>query len=447
MKTIVEPKEKVAKILGTQRLHTEATYRLMRYVIQTECDKGVLLHNVITGQLVLLGTDEAAALVALPASMDQLAPTDMSELVAAYYLVPMDYDERSIVDKLRMLMRHLFTPKGINSYTILTTTNCNAHCFYCYQAGYKHVDLSEEMAHDLVEYMMAHKTEGPVRLHWFGGEPLVGTARIEQICGELKRRGVEYESSMISNGYLFTEELAKKAVCEWHLKRIQITLDGTEDVYNSVKRFQTHADESPYQRVLRNIAALQNNGVRVSIRLNLDQHNAENLGTLIDELAERFKDCDKLHVYVYPLFDGEGFAPIQHDDQQLIELRKLCYDLNRRISLCGIASESTKLVSLKSNCCMADNPGSVVIYPDGRFFRCEHTAPGDEYGSLSQGVTNQKNYDKYREYVVHDECEQCVLYPSCIHSAGCYGSGNLDSNHCKTKLEKAVRRIKVVATT
>lgn len=71
-----------------------------------------------------------------------------------------------------------------------------------------------------------------MRLAWFGGEPLYNAQVIDLICNDLVERGIGYESSMISNGFLFDEKLIKRAAELWRLRQIQITLDGTEGVYN-----------------------------------------------------------------------------------------------------------------------------------------------------------------------------------------------------------------------
>lgn len=125
-----------------------------------------------------------------------------------------------------------------------------------------------------MHYVLAQPVDGgeKVGIQWFGGEPLFNKAVIDIICNDLTAKGVEYHSTMISNGYLFDDATVKQAVELWKLKRIQITLDGP----------------SSYQVVLANIERLLDAGVSVGIRLNMDNHNAENLMLLADELHERF---------------------------------------------------------------------------------------------------------------------------------------------------------------
>ena len=100
MKTIVEGNAQVKKLLGKQK-PKDTVYRLMNYMLRTECEDGVLLHNTITGQLSILSPEEAGILNKLP--MDRT--NEMTSLIEDYYLVPLGYDEQATVDSLRQIMK------------------------------------------------------------------------------------------------------------------------------------------------------------------------------------------------------------------------------------------------------------------------------------------------------------------------------------------------------
>ncbi|MEI3172875.1 MAG: radical SAM protein [Lachnospiraceae bacterium] len=128
-------------------------------------------------------------------------------------------------------------PEHITSYTIFTTTDCNARCFYCYEMGRSRIPMSDETAHKAAAYIAAHCGGEKVHLHWFGGEPLFNKQVIDIICTDLAEKGIVYESMIISNGYLFDGATVEQAVSHWKLKNVQITLDGTEEIYNRSKAF------------------------------------------------------------------------------------------------------------------------------------------------------------------------------------------------------------------
>lgn len=61
--------------------------------------------------------------------------------------------------------------------------------------------------------------------------------------------------------YLFDGATVEQAVSHWKLKSVQITLDGTEEIYNRSKAFIYKDGKSPYQVVLANIQRLLDAGV------------------------------------------------------------------------------------------------------------------------------------------------------------------------------------------
>jgi radical SAM protein with 4Fe4S-binding SPASM domain len=397
------------------------------------CEKyedGVLLHNCITGCTVFLSRIESEFLNTMPTGyLEEITP-----LIERYFLVPVDYDEKATVDTLRKMMCRLFTPKGINGYTIMTTTNCNARCFYCYQANYRHINMTKETAEHLVKYMVEHKGTDALRLQWFGGEPLVGIARIDQISEELQNLNIEFTSSMISNGYLFTEEIVRRAKESWKLKNIQITLDGTEEIYNRTKAYVTE-DGNPYKRVLRNISLLLEQGIHVGVRLNLDQHNGEDLHKLIGEIDRLIPDKKNLNVYAHVVYENEGYAPIARNEVDNEDLYRRQFDLNKAIFEAGLCSRYySSLPSLKYRSCMADNPRSVIVYPDGSLYNCEHTAEGDSFGHIDSDDRDESVLARFMVPSDLEICPDCPLYPSCLILKECEGLKSRNAITCKYEI-------------
>lgn len=425
MTTIVEGKAEVTKILGKQRLK-DTTYRLMKYTLCTSCEDGILLHNAITGQMVLLNSEESSILNRLPVVYTE----SLASLIEDGFLVPVSYDEKFMVDNLRNLLKRLFTPEGINSYTILTTTNCNARCFYCYQANYPHINMTEEMAGNLLDFMISHKSNDLLHIQWFGGEPLVGIARIDQISKGLIERKIEFTSSMISNGYLFSKDIVERAIGIWKLKNIQITLDGTEEIYNKTKAYVGVA-ENPFKRVLKNINLLLDNNVRVGIRLNLDQHNFEDLLRLVTEISELIRRKELLNVYAHVVYENEGYAPIKRDRKESDELYSQQLQINKMIVESGLSRMHLVLPALRYRSCMADNPRSMVVYPDGRLFKCEHTIVGEEFGHIDSSEIDKLKIAKYSVPSDMKKCNSCPLYPSCYILKECDGLKDRKPSVCR----------------
>ena len=289
MKTIVPAKENIAKLWGHPKPKADVQYRPMKYLLKTQIEDGMLVHNVVTGQMIALTCEEALQF------NNHSGAHVISEMVSGHFLVPIDFDEHQQVFNLREILRKFDSSKKypITQYVILPTTGCNARCYYCFEQGTKVLTMSKETAIETVDYIDRSCGEGrSVKIVWFGGEPTVAANRIDDISRGLKDRGISYSSSIITNGYLFDEQLADKAKSLWNLHTAQISVDGTEENYNRIKSY-VYVGSNPYQRVLKNIGLLLDREVHVSLRMNFDRSNYTDFPKLLEEIIVRYSEEEK----------------------------------------------------------------------------------------------------------------------------------------------------------
>lgn len=384
MQTILPPSGNTIKILGKAR-SAEHGLRWMHYVLAQPVEGGVLVFHTLTRALLLLTPEEYAA------------PDNLPELRDGWFRVPQEMDDMKYADQVRFIRRTMWKePEHITSYTIFTTTDCNARCFYCYEMGRSRIPMSAETAHKAAAYIAAHCGGEKVHLHWFGGEPLFNKQVIDIICTDLTEKGIVYESMMISNGYLFDGATVEQAVSHWKLKSVQITLDGTEEIYNRSKAFIYKDGQSPYQVVLANIQRLLDAGVSVHIRLNMDEHNADNLMELADELHERFGGKGKFSVYSHTLFEFAGSKTHIRAQEERRQLYQKQQRLRKKLDDCGIGASYYLRQKLRIRQCMADSGGSLTILPNGELGLCEHYSEDNFVGSLD-GFFKQPVY--YADYI------------------------------------------------
>lgn len=395
----------------------------MKYIIKIEVKDGLLLHNVITGQLLYLTEAEKSILYELPLKPEE----KIGQLISWYYLVPEDFDEYKFVNGYRKVLQQLEKnkEKPITKFTIFPTTCCNAHCFYCFESEYKKINMDAVTAGKVVDYIEQNSRNNKIRISWFGGEPTVAIPCIDSICNGLETRGIDFVSGMVSNGYLFTEQIVKKAVNNWKLKKIQITLDGTEEVYNKTKNYNVAG--SAYKRVLNNISLLLESGIQVSVLLNLDYYNSDDLYKLIDELAKRFRKYDNFRVVSHVLFNDEGYVKVHHTEREEEELVRRNYDLIDYLEKLGLqgngigsARKRRNLPKLQYTHCMTNDAGAIVIAPNGNLHRCEHipnklTSPI----SIDSGTANKLEMDEWFLPAEEAICHDCSLYPSCFVPSKC----------------------------
>lgn len=333
----------------------------------------------------------------------------------------MSTDDKSSADLVRLVLESLHQrPEHVTTYHVFTTMDCNARCFYCYEKDRARPTMSVGTAHKTADYIVRHCGGNKVRLAWFGGEPLYNAQVIDLICNDLVERGIGYESSMISNGFLFDEKLIKRAAELWRLRQIQITLDGTEGVYNAVKRYVDAGEKSPYQVVLANIRGLLDAGVRVTVRLNVSRANAKNLLALVDDLEARFAGARLLSVYCAMTneFDGIDIVPMGEDTTK--ELFWSIKNLDLRLERAGLLERRGIKAKIPMTQCMADSGGSLTVLPDGHLGLCEHYSEDNFVGSIDSDELDESVVQSFRERVeTMPRCATCFEYPTCIRLRKC----------------------------
>lgn len=424
MTTLLPAASLVDKVVGKQKRKENQSYRLMTYVIQCPVEDGVLLYHTLTCCLVLLTQEEYEHI------------DEHQELIDLWFLVPQNHDDRKLCHQIRQ-MAGLFKPsaKHITAYTILTTTGCNARCFYCYEKGTKPITMTAETASKVSQYILAHRGEEKVKLSWFGGEPLYNAQVIDLICRELKEHDVPFRSKMISNGYLFDEEMVRRAKELWQLRQVQITLDGREQTYNRVKRY-IYENVNAFERVLKNIELLTAADIRVIVRLNVDKHNIDEMAQLIVFLHERYGENKNLAVYSHELFAERT----PEDNAALYEQRM---QLEQQMADCGYNHQRWLQKDLKLNCCMADNDQSVIISPDGHLGKCEHFIDSEFFGHIDSEERDEAILRKFKERPEDIEaCNDCPCYPQCFRLKMCPNGCNCTPERQKEQIHNIKEAMK-----
>jgi radical SAM protein with 4Fe4S-binding SPASM domain len=376
----------------------------MTYVVQQPVADGLLLYNTLTCSLLLLTPDEAADIMT------------QQELIDRWFMVPQEHDDRELCRQIRQ-MAALLKPvvKAVTNYVILPTTGCNARCFYCYEKGTKPVTMTAETASKVVRYIMDHRGDEKVGLRWFGGEPLVNTKVIDQICMELSRQGVPFYSDMVSNGYLFDVDMVQRAKDLWQLEWVQITLDGTEQTYNRVKDY-VYQGVNTFERVLENIGLLTAAGIQVRIRLNVDKYNIKEMAELVELLHQCFGNNQHLVIYSHELH-GERTP---EDNAELFAQRM---ELQQQIEACGYGDQQLLRLQrdIQEHGCMANTDFGVLISPDGHLGKCQHIIDSEFFGHIDSEERDEAILRKFKERRSDIEaCATCFYYPQCSFLVMCH---------------------------
>ncbi len=382
--------------------------RQCRYVVVSEIDNGLLLWNTLTLGLVWINN-----LSVKDWTDNHLDSNLISLLRSQWFYVPVFFNEPLFLKHL--LCQYKKVQAKRTKYTILTTLYCNANCAYCYErhGDFIRKSMTDSIAHKVAKFVNDTRKGNKIKLEWIGGEPLLNPNAIDLICGDLRNYEINFESSLVSNGLLLNEDLINQALNRWNLKSIQITIDGTEKVYNDTKNYSGDI-ANPFNNILNNIAEIFKANIYLSIRLNLSYTNVHDLERLIWLLIKSFPDKSQYLIYV-SLLEQE-----MHCDNQ----EKLRQNLSNWIYLNKILSDEGFIQwPLDSNWpinkCIADNENCHVISPVGNLYRCEEISATDVIGHIDTGITNSKKVAKWKITNKTCECDDCLINPVCLNLLNC----------------------------
>lgn len=422
MQIIQAAHESVVKTVGHQQINADVAVRPLQFVFTWKVDDGVLYYNLLTREMVLLTPEEAAKAATLP------------PLREGWFFVPEAFDDRVFADQVRALFQLTRRQdKAITTYYIYTTSDCNARCYYCFERGIVKFPMSVATAEKTAQYIHDHAEGKEVLLWWFGGEPLYNVGVIDLICRRLTEMGVKFHSKMITNGYLFDAEMVRRAVSNWHLRRAQITLDGTEKVYNRSKHY-IYQGVNAFERVLKNIELLLEANFSVHIRLNLSLKNGEDLLALSEILHDRYGVRKNLMVYCHALFDktGKATAYTTDDYRQLYEQKKGLEKKLREYRLDGGVPILDKVLEI--NHCISDNPNAITILQSGQIVKCNNYFNSHFIGDLDSTSFDAKELQYYAaERPRIAACKTCGHFPDCHVPACCPSADPCTPWHRKEK--------------
>jgi len=294
--------------------------------------------------------------------------------------------------------RGLLTVAPDDTYwlTVLTSTDCNLGCGYCFQnisqdpAGgnrpprIAHARLTSDTITSVLGFadrQMAGSGLQKLSILLFGGEPLLNPRG----CLELLSRAASHSlrsAWMISNATLLTPVLARQ-LAELGLRSIQVTFDGDRDVHDRIRVRRSHG--GTFDMIVRNIArASESTPIRWILRVNTSHHNHDGIDALVERLATSV-DPSRCSIYFTRVGDvGIGYA---NDLLHTGGLAASFIRWQRRAIDLGFTVRRPRAHVPCATCGSGDGRGGGVVNADGSVASCWETAgkPGWEVGSITNG--------------------------------------------------------------
>lgn len=349
----------------------------------------------------------------------------IGEMLRCGFIVRDDVDELAIYGDLVEREKHRANSLKL---VIAPTLDCNFSCPYCFETR-KNIDMPRDIQEAITLYARKNLEGGNVRAFsvvWYGGEPLLSKDIISQMSesfmGICREFGVRYSASIITNGYLVDDDTAK-LLKGCGVSFAQVTLDGRPEIHNSRRVLRGSNAEGTYARIIEGVKFLIASGIQVAVRMNIDRDNAHEIEDNIAMLAEKIPDKKSLlfspgHVVNYEK-DSPACLTKQEYSATILECMKYCAKYNLPFS------QKSSLPKLRASYCTATQPGSFVIDPEGRVYKCwndigiHEYSIGDINGLIDGGLRDEFLRSEWGSYsqMNYDVCRECSLLPVC--AGGC----------------------------
>lgn len=298
-------------------------------------------------------------------------------------------------------------PHHLYSMTVLTSTDCNLGCGYCFQntgqdpsggnrpPRIRHVRLTSEHITTILDFagrQMAAAELDKLSILLFGGEPLLNPRG----CVELLTRAADYglaSAWMISNLTLLTPTLAK-SLWDAKLRFIQVTFDGDKPDHDRIR--VRRSSGGTFDTIVDNIVrASEATPLTWALRINVSHRNHGGIATLLSRLADTV-DTARCTVSFDQIRDmGVGYG---NDLDYTRNLSASFVSWQRQALELGFKVPRPQANLPCRTCGYGDGRFGAVVNADGTLASCWETAgkPGWEVGTASTGyLPSEQTRDRW----------------------------------------------------
>ena len=390
-------------------------------VIPTESEGEYLLANMMSGAVSAI--DEELKTLLENGDITALDSSTIHTLCRLGVVISDDTDEdRTFKVEFE---RRKYAVNSLN-FALITTYSCNLACQYCYQGkgNLFHGTMTEDTRNRAISFIgNKMETVHPkvLSLALYGGEPLLdfqNALSIMEFSHKIaEENDVTFFCVLITNGTLVTP-FAAEALSKYNTKHVQITLDGPKSIHDKRRIYKKGG--GTFEDILKSVHILEDSGLSVYFRINVDEETRPHLGELFDELREE----GLAHVEVYcsrvaPSQAGHAYSRcIARKDflTVLAEFRHLA-------ELKGQPAIARKLYPSYLPCGFLSE-GAYVIDPHADVYKCLTFVGQKKHsvGHISPEGEIQHYTSEYYDWMSRDpllipECSHCTMLPSC--GGGC----------------------------
>ncbi|MDA8428405.1 MAG: geopeptide radical SAM maturase [Geobacteraceae bacterium] len=403
-----------------------------------------LVYSTVRSSVVLLPDDLLAA-----AREGSLPAEEQEVLTRLGILTP----ERAAEQQRMRTIFDIPRPNAPFNATVVLNLDCNLACPYCYEAAFRgRRYMSAATAGLLVATIRRERIDQgqPVRLTFYGGEPLLSLDLIRAIARPLRaaaeKQGVAFSFSLVTNGTLLNRACAAELV-GLGLSGAKITLDGPAELHDRSRPFVS--GRGSYAAIMRNVVEVYDI-VPLQLGGNYTRDNYRQFPQMLDDLLARGIDPARVGTVLFaPVIPKAGErVPSDFNSGCACSYEPWLMEagvwLREETIRRGFPAPKPKLAA-----CMVELENDLVIDHEGSFFKCPAfmAYPQLRIGSLAEGIGDYAESHNLALWKT-EECLACAYLPLCF--GGCrqltlLRSGGIDAVDCRreyydTVLERVVRQ-------
>lgn len=337
----------------------------------------------------------------------------------------------------------MFLAREINTIFLMLGNGCNMNCRYCLQHPLVHHQITQKInpdIYDFIEQVKKENGEKRLRIHFFGGEPLIYFNQIKEIVKNVD--DVDY--SIITNGKAMTDEMVD--FFNDHQIPVTISWDGKNVL--ETRGFDVFDERYPLRRRLLRLDLLG-----LSAVMSAKAYPKE----IMESFQEISDEYFKLHGYGIRLNVDEIFDT-GLDDKDLLNMdyERVRHEMEEMTNLCishlksgGTRNLSDIYINMfferikeycnndgkyeRVMCCCGNGYSTLNMDLDGNLYSCHNT---------SQAIgTIYDSYFKYLAKVIEGdntksrrtECSVCPAVSCCQGGCKLLSDEVRSETYCKLK--------------
>ncbi len=459
-KSLTETPREVCKMLVATK--NEFLVKSQFIQVVSNGDKAIIWHSLFGNPKVV--SEETIALLDIfshPCQLNSvLNEYDVGEngeeaiqnLIAAYYLIPIGFDERGFLAQ-RMHERETSITDGslINYLELIMSEACNFRCTYCIHFNnletsdrinnpkkFMTFEVAKETVDRYLEILQQHG-KNVAEVNFGGGEPLLAWPVIEQVleyCRSSYGEKFTFVFSINTNASLITLEIAQKL--KEYCVEIASSLDGLHEGNDRVRL--TKSGGGTFEAIIKGFENLAEQDYPLAgIAVTVNEQNFPFLDEkIIDWAAARQMREVRIDIDVIDMVE----IPVEDIVGRLMRIRQ--YAKKCEIDVFGFWSRPTENLNdstLNTHIafCGAVRGNSMCVSPIGNIYGCGYS--NTQLGTLHQIESFHAPESQYHRFVRDHLTGTMEMCKGCMIEGQCGGGCNITQEFARASKTAKIERM------